>query len=251
MTNIESLECRRLLATVGPLVAQHFVGTPEGITSVVLTFDVPLDPTTASNSDAYSLVKKFRSDKDDEGFGGGFGGGLFGGDDGHESRSSRVPIASATYDATANTVTLVPRNVFTLRQSFTVIVARGKGENTIMTAAGTPLDGDGNGRPGGDVTLRFKAGAKRSMSFREADGDRAKIRLEGDGRFLYFLPIRGRSSPSIFLRDTNVAGSVLSATVKKGKRGDGVIDLAQLSGASTAQVQFQNDPAFRIRAVVP
>src|SRR5215207_567564 len=99
---VESLERRQLMA-VGPIVAQQFVGTPEGITSVVLTFDVALDPTTAQNPDAYELIKKFRSSGSD-----GFGG--FGKKD-SESRNSHVPIESATYDAAASTVTLIPKNV--------------------------------------------------------------------------------------------------------------------------------------------
>jgi hypothetical protein len=234
------LERRQLLAAASPIVAQQFVGTPEGITSVVLTFNVALDPATAQNPDSYELIKKFRSDGSD-----GFGG--FGGKEA-DSSNSHVPLESATYDAAANTVTLLPKNVFTLRQSFTVIVARGKGPNAIMTAAGTALDGNSNGRPGDDAILRFKANVRKRYSFREADGDRATIRVEdGPGRFLYFNPKRGLSSPSFFLRETD-ASTVITGTVKKGKRGDGVVDIAQITGVG--QIAFASDPAFRIRPAI-
>ena len=40
------------------------------------------------------------------------------------------------------------------------------------------------------------------------------------------------------------------ATVKQGRRGDGVIDLAQVHAASTVQTTITSDPLFRIRSVV-
>ena len=67
------------------------LGTVEAVTSVVLTFDVALDPATAQNPEAYELIRKFRS-SGDEGFGG------FGGSE-SSSRNSHVAIESATYDA--------------------------------------------------------------------------------------------------------------------------------------------------------
>src|SRR5688572_3352327 len=62
---VEPLEQRQLLAASGPVVSQQFIGTPEGITAVVLHFDVPLDPTTGQNPLAYALIKKFRSSGSD------------------------------------------------------------------------------------------------------------------------------------------------------------------------------------------
>ena len=71
---VETLEPRRLMASVGPVVAQHFIGPQEAVTAVVLTFDVLLDPTTAQNPAAYKLVRKTEDD-DDGGFGGSGGDG--------------------------------------------------------------------------------------------------------------------------------------------------------------------------------
>jgi hypothetical protein len=246
---IENLETRALMSRVPiPLVAQAFVGTQEAITSVVLTFNVPLDPTTAQNPGAYRLVRKFGPDSAPDT--GGFGG-VFVPDEGNGS-AKRLKLSSATYDPAANTVTLVPeRGSFELKRDFTVLQVDGKGPNTVLTADGQPLDGDGNGKAGGHCTLRFKASGRARLKFTEADGDRVTVSVTGPGKMLYFLPIRGRSAPVIFLRDTTLAGSVLSGTVKKGKRGDGVADIAQISAASTAQTPITTDPAFRIRSVTP
>ena len=234
---VEPLEQRQLLAAVGPVVSQQFIGTPEGITAVVLHFDVPLDPTTAQNPLAYGLIKKFRSSGSD-----GFGG--FGGE-GASSDSKRVRVQSATYDPAANTVTLLPQEVFTLRQSFTVIVVRGRGDNAILTPTGEAFDGDGNGRAGGDAILRYKSGVSKRFNYRDKDGDRMTLRVEGPGRMLFFYAKRNRSVPSVFMRETDGATSILTGTVRQGRRGDGVIDLAQIGG--TPVVSNLSDPPFRVR----
>ena len=97
----------------------------------------------------------------------------------------------------------------------------------------------------------YKARASKTFSFKEADGDRVRLRVQGGGHMLYFLPIRGRSSPAIFMRETNPTTSILTGTVKQGRNGDGVIDIAQISAASTAQIPILTDPAYRIRNVMP
>lgn len=234
---LEPLESRQLMAAV-PVVAQQFNGTVDAVSSVVLTFDVALDPTTAENPDAYAMVRKYRKESIN----------LFGKRE-TSSDSNRIRIESATYDPAANTVTLVPRNEFALRRNFTVIVVRGSGRNTVLTPSGDAIDGDANGRPGGDVILRYKAAARKKLNFKDADGDRVRLKLEGPGRIFYFLAKRGRSSPTIIFRDTDPTASVLTGTVRQGRRGDGVIDIAQIGSASSAQIAILNDPAFRIRTL--
>jgi hypothetical protein len=226
---------------VGPVVAQEFVGPPEAITSVVLTFNVPLDPTTAQNPDAYAMIRKFSSQDD----------GFFFSDHTVHHESKRIPITSATYDANANTVTLTPDQPFELHRSFTIIQVRGRGRNAVLQPGGAAIDGNGDTKPGGDVLLRFKSRAIKQFDFKEADGDRVHVELTGSGRLFYFLPIHGKSSPSIFIREADLANTVLSGTVRQGRNGDGVADIAQITGTSTATVPLLTDPAFRIRNNVP
>jgi hypothetical protein len=240
---VESLERRQLMARTIPIIAQQFVGTVEQVTSVVLTFDRALDPTTAQNTAAYAMVEKFSSSDSD--------GGFFDGEDEDDVDSDRIRIETAAYDATNNTVTLTPRNPFNLSRHFTVILVRGRGDNAVLEASGAVLDGDGNGRAGGDAILRFRTAAKKNFTFRDADGDRARLKVEGPGRIFYLISKFGRSTPSIFLRDADPASTILTGTVKQARNGDGVADIAQLNAVSTALQTIATDPAFRIRAVVP
>ena len=72
--------------------------------------------------------------------------------------------------------------------------------------------------------------------------------VEGPGRVLYFYAKRGRSTASMFMRETDAATTVLTGEVIKGKRGDGVVNIAQISGTSV-QLNLPNPP-FNIRPVV-
>ena len=236
----ERLEARQLMARPVPVVAQAFVGPPEQVTAVVLTFDVPLDPATAANTAAYRVVRVTK-ERDD---------GFFG-DGSSDLDTQRVKLAAASYDPATNAVTLTAERPFEVRRNFKSIRVIATGARAVLTAGGTPLDGDGDGRPGGDVVVRYRANARRSLAFRDADGDRVKLRLRGPGEILYLAPSKGRSSPTLFFRDTEPFTSTLTGTVRKARRGDGVADIAQISGTSRAQVPIANDPTFRIRALTP
>ena len=100
------MEDRRYMAAhkTSIVTGERFLGTPEGITGVVLTFNIALDPVTASITDTYQVIRKFKTD--DDGF---FG---FGGGDGTDT--DRIGLSAATYDAMANTVTLTPKSPLSL-----------------------------------------------------------------------------------------------------------------------------------------
>ncbi len=61
----------------------------------------------------------------------------------------------------------------------------------------------------------------------------------------------GSPDPLIFLEGTVAGRSTLTGSVRQGKRGDGVFDLEQVTGISTATVTFLTDPAFRIAMTQP
>lgn len=243
LVDVEQLECRRLMARPVPVIAQEFIGSVDHVTQVVLTFDRALDPVTAQNPVAYKMIEKFRKADAD--------GGFFDGEDKPDTDNNHIRTETAVYDPVTNKVTLTPHNPFDLSRHFTVLVVRGTGSAAVREANGEVLDGDGNGRPGADVILRFKVAAKRALAFKDPDGDRARLKLTGDGRFFYLLPKFARSAPSIFLRFTDPATTILTGTVKKGKNGDGIADVAQLNGTASALTTIATDPAFRIASVVP
>jgi hypothetical protein len=246
----EPLERRILMArnAVGPVVAQQFIGDIKHISAVVLYFDPakPLDPASAGNPDGYRLVKKSRSvdDPDASDF-------IFGDDESSSTKVFRVKLKSAVYDAANNSVTLTPVAAsFEIGRDFTVVVVEGTGPTPVKYADGTVIDGDLNGKAGGDLNIRYKANPNKTFKFKDADGDVARIRVEGGGaaRLFYFLPMHGRSSPSIFMRDS-AASTLLTGTVKQSKRGDGIVNLAQITDnddAVLATLTLANPP-FNVR----
>jgi hypothetical protein len=244
----EPLEQRLLMArmAVGPVVAQQFIGDLEHVTAVVLYFDpaTPLDPASARDTGAYRLVKKTtKSDNPDAGD-------IFFGDDGSRStKVFRIKLQSATYDPANNSVTIKPvASSFKLDRSFTVIAVEGTGATPLKLADGSIIDGDLNGKPGGDLNLRYRANPSQALNFKDADGDSARLRVKGGGRLFYFLPKFGRSAPSLFLREST-AGTILSGTVKQGKHGDGIINIAQLTDNDDTDIATitLTSPPFNVR----
>jgi hypothetical protein len=72
-----------------------------------------------------------------------------------------IRLASATYDPEARTVTLVPAVALTTSQTFrlTVIARPPRGVRDVQ---GRFLDGNGDGRAGGNFTIVLGAGSSRS-----------------------------------------------------------------------------------------
>jgi hypothetical protein len=247
----ESLEPRLLFSArhgVGPVVAQQFIGDIKHVTAVVLYFDpaTPLDSASASNPDAYRLVKKSRSLDDPNA-----GDFIFGDDNSSSTKVFRVKLESAIYDAANNSVTLNPvAQSFEIGRDFTVVVVEGTGAHPVKMADGSVIDGDLNNKPGGDLNIRYKANPRTALTFKDADGDTAKLRVKGGGRLFYFLPTVQRSSPSIFLRETT-ASTILSGTVRQGKHGDGIINIAQITDnddTDVATITLTNPP-FNVRPI--
>src|SRR5436190_20376657 len=135
---IEHLEQRYMLA--GPdLLSEQLIGPLPDVTSVVLTFSGPLDPTSAQNKAAYLL---FRNEKDGSSIK------AFGQTFGNVSIVRRiVPFSSAVYDDAAHTVTLTPKNPFKAGAEFRILRLQGKGANALRNPDGTPI--------GPDIVRRF------------------------------------------------------------------------------------------------
>ena len=105
-------------------------------TSIVIAFTQGLNPTSASNVNAYEVFSP--------------------GKDGQPGTADdvMVPIMSATYDAATQTVTLVPVHQLYLYDEY-VLVVKGTGPNAIVDVNGVALDGKANGQPGSDYTTVF------------------------------------------------------------------------------------------------
>ena len=237
---VEHLESRRLLAAT-PVTAVGITGTSGQITGVVLTFAVPLDAASAQNVAAYSISKKTKGD--DSSFGGI--------DTGSSGSTRRVQIQSAAYDPAAQSVTLTPAEPFDLARRFRRLRVSGDGPNAVKDAAGNPIDGNGDGKAGGDAVLHSRIVRAPGFTFREADGDSARLKLAGPGVLRVWSDRKRNIAPDVFLFLTSAPRSTLTGTVRKGRHGDGVVTIHQLTGTSTATVPLLNDPAFRVEVVNP
>ena len=238
----ESMEPRRLLA--GPqVVALTFAGGEQEVTGIVLTFSAPLDPATSQNPRAY-LVGRTRvtaeAGFDPLGLGD------------RPREKERVQLLSAVYDPAAQTVTLTPAAPFNLFDKFRRIRISGRGDTAVRDAAGAVIDGDNNGTPGGSAVVKAKLLRSSAVTFRDADGDRGRLRLVGPGRLWAVVSRSRQFAPVVFLNRTNALKSGLIGSVVRNRRtGDGVVTIRQISGTTFAAVPLLVDPAFRVEITNP
>jgi len=238
---IETMESRVLMAATA-VSAVTMTGTAGQITSVVLTFRVPLDPATAQNVDAYSISKKTKGE--DSSFG------VI--DTSSKGTRRRVRFSSAVYDPATQTVTLTPTETFDVARKFKRLRVSGNGPNAVKTPAGTPIDGDGNGRPGGNAEVHSRVIRSSNFNFKEADGDTAHLRLKGPGTLRVWSDKKRVIAPVVFLFGTNPGQSTLTGTVKHNrKHGDGVVTIHAINQASSASVPILTDPTFHVELVNP
>jgi hypothetical protein len=226
------------------VVGLTVLGTEQEVTGVVLAFNVPLDPATAQNADAYFLGRDV----------------VQGGDafwdplnlNDPPSETKRIRLQSAAYDPSAQTVTLTPTTPFDLFGKLRRIRVSGRGDLAVRDAAGNPIDGNDDGRPGGSEVLRLRVKRASRFQFREADGDRARLRLHGPGEIWAVTSRQREFAPVLFLNKTNVLRSGLTGSVVRNRRtGDGVVTIRQLSGTAFASAPLLADPAFRVEQVIP
>ena len=237
---VELLEHRQLLAAT-PVVALGINGTAGPISGSGVTFAVPLDAASAQNVNAYSISKRVSGD------GGGFGGIDTGGGGGS---TRRVAFQSAVYDAAAQSVTLTPTEPFDLGRRFKRVRVSGEGPNAIRDAAGSPIDGNGDGRPGGDAVIHSRVLRGSRFIFKEADGDTGRLRLSGPGVLRIWSDHRRNIAPVVFLFGTEPSRSTLSGNVIRHRRtGDGVVTIRQITGTASAAVPLLADPAFQVVVV--
>lgn len=242
MMMVETMESRRLFAAPA-VVRVSMTGAVEAITGVTLTFRVPLDAASAQNVNAYSISRNVKGE--DSSFGGIDTGTTGGG-------TRRVRFTSAVYDPAAQTVALTPSVPFNLPKRFRRLRVIGTGANAVNDATGTPIDGDGDGAPGGSDVITVRVGRSRHFNYKEADGDVGRFKLAGPGRLWAFADKRQNVAPILFLSGANPLKSRLTGSVVPNRRaGDGVVSIAELTGTSSASTPLLTDPAFRVEIVNP
>lgn len=239
----EALEPRVLFA--GPaLVAVHFTGSEHEVASVVLTFTDSLDPASAQNTGAYFVGRNTPGTKD------AFWDPLDLND--NSPQTDRIALQSAVYDDATRTVTLTPATAFNVMDRLRRIRVSGRGASAVRDAAGVPFDGNRDGVPGDSGVMRLRVQATKTVVFRDADGDRARVKLTGPGKIVSITAKRRQTPPILFLNRTNALKTGVTGFVVRNRRtGDGVATIRQLSGTAFAAVAILTNPSFRIDLVNP
>src|SRR4051794_30861168 len=152
---IEAMESRLLMAAATAVTEVNMTGSAGQVLGVVLTFAVPLDPASAQNVDAYSISKKTKGEKSNFGII----------DTSTPGSTRRVRFSSAVYDPAAGTVTLTPTEPFDVARKFKRLRVSGNGPNAVKTPTGTPIDGDLNGKPGGNAEVHSRVVRSSHFNF--------------------------------------------------------------------------------------
>jgi hypothetical protein len=122
----------------------------------------------------------------------------------------------------------------------------GTGKHAVLDANGKAIDGDSNGKPGGNFTYRFSMSVARTVSYKTTSGDLVKLSLSGPGKIVTIMP-SNTATPVIDLLDTDPADSILTGTLHKGRKGLGYAVIDQLNGSASADVQLGDE--FHVNAV--
>jgi hypothetical protein len=232
-----------MMDTVPPtLVNEQLIGNdPRNVEGVVLTFSEPLDEASAEELRHFRVG--VRTDRRQNY------------DDDRSSNEGLIRFETAVYDPAANSVTLTAVTPFNITRRFRNIRVLGRENLGVRDVAGNLLDGNGDGRPGGDALERYTFRRGKSVPWGESDGDNVTLALRGPGRIWVLRETRdGRvlergDARRVFIEDADPASSILVGKV--GGRGNGVAVIEELSGTSTAQVQIATDPSFQIVRSIP
>jgi len=204
----------RLDAT-GPLV--EFIGLTgpsRGIDGAVVHFNEDMDPATVQNVDNYQFIAA-----------------------GGHGRPEKKPITSAVYDPVERRVTLTfaPFEQTDFKKTALRIngkPSKGSRPTGVSDVAGNLLDGDRNGKAGGDAVQLFKVFSSEAVTFKDRDGDRVTLEVTGGGHLDGVLPHGGPATQTtqFWIVDPISLQTTLSGSVQKSSRGDGIVVIAEIIG---------------------
>jgi len=240
---IEGLEPRRLLSAGPAIAAVHMLGSVARANGIVLTFNAPLDPTTAQSPASYVFGKPTPKNTSDNGIDLGNILGFLSRPKTPPVKAGKIQFLGARYDDATQSVTLTPVKAFNLWKFFRILRIKGTGDNAVKDLAGNPLNG------GTDSVLHWDRTRGKTLRYSDSDGDKVTLKLKGPGTLYAFLHKSGDPFPTIFLSNTKLGKSTLTATVQQSPTGDGIAHIAQLSGPVPPTTNLLTDPHFDIQSV--
>ena len=201
----------------GATVTSLAVSVVGGRESLVATFSEPLLPASAEFLANYSVR--------------------------NVNAKGYIPVVSATYDATALTVTLGLARPTPANRPVALTI--NGGITGVTGADGVLMDGDDDQQPGGNYIALLTTG--RSINFIDSEGDRANVRLAGPGQIaLVQLP---NGDPTSLTVSGAVNGrTTLTGALRPGPGSKGVITFPTVIGMQNVNNKLPY-PAFTIPAV--
>ena len=226
----------------GPILQRiGLTGPSRGITGAVLHFNEDLRPASAEKLRNYSLF-------------------AFAG-----RRRQRIALGSAVYDPVRMAVTLTVSEPFGQTQ-FTRLQIIVRGTRAGLTDLKRNLiDGEPDGKPGGDAVFRFRVFSGTAVTFRDLDGDLATLVLTGGGRLDGVVPIRARERRVIsmvsnfpprrqrtqfWIVNPIALKSTLSGTVTRTSGSNGIVVIAEIIGLDKKEfTPLITNPSFRVNTL--
>jgi hypothetical protein len=247
-TFVEGLESRDLFSAGPQLTDIHLTGNVRAITSVVLSFDQPLDPTSSQTIQAYQFGRVIPAgSSDSSGLSlGNILGGLFGLAKPKTPliKNYKVQFTSATYDDPTRTVTLTPLRPFNAVTWFRILRVFGTGANAVTDPSGNPLNG------GSNTYVHWFPHIGKVFTYRDADNDLVTLRLKGPGQMFVFLQTNSEHAPTVFING-GTARSTLTGNVIQAQVGDGVAIIPEVQGVGAIQNTLSANPMFDVLSTEP
>jgi hypothetical protein len=144
-----------------------------------------------------------------------------------------IQFTSAVYDAATRTVRLTAATPFRQAQFDRLeFEVRGK-KGGVKDFAGNLLDGDTNGKPGGNAELLFRVFSGTTVTVRDGDGDIATLTVDTNTTTIDGIePIRAPKTQLIQFWLVNVTplDTTLSGSIRPSRTGDGIVVVAEIIG---------------------
>ena len=204
-------------------------GPSRGITGFRAAFSRAMEPSSVRTVSNYSLVGIRPS-----------------------GRRVRIRLRSATYESLKRAVTVKVETAFMQTQFKRIEIGFNGHSGGLVDSRGRLLDGDQDGRAGGDARLRFRLFSGTTVTFTESDGDQATVSIVGGGRLDGIEPRGGPTTQhaQFWILDPIPLRSMLMGSVMRSGQGDGIVVIAELIGLNGVNFMgISTNSMFRVNTL--
>jgi hypothetical protein len=162
-----------------------------------------------------------------------------------------IAIVSAGYNPSTRTVSIVPRSPLRSNTTYQIRVLASPAGTGLTDASGNLLDGNSDGKAGGDFTATFVR--SNEVFYTDADGDLVNLKLSRGG---YMDVVRGLPGDALSVRVGGIRQGVttISGSVIKGPRGNGRTNLGDIEGIGAFRngaISLLTTPPFTSNDILP